>query len=654
MPDTRQSADAPVAVAHLDRGFLRLLWVVGGLSLALCLLMVVSHDPSFNRFTFVQERVHVAVETLSMAMAAMVFLFVRKRENPDPGLPLVRYSVGYAFLAMGILDLAHALMPAGNLFVWFHVLATLLGGGGLALVWLPAPRRERVPLALTVGLLLLCLGGSLLFPGAIPPMRVGPDFSPVAEGMNLAGGVLFLVAAVRIGWLFRRYRQLPEAIFALSAGMLGAASLVFPWSEVWGLDWWLWHLVRLLSFGVALLLVVYEYRATKALLQDRLVELGIAEQRLKESQERLTQATQANEIGLWDWNVQTQELVWDDTMFRLYGLRREDFSGSYEAWQASVSPEDLKPAEAALFKAVEGPDPFDYTFRVRLPQGGLRYISAKAAVIRDGEGRPLRMVGTNWDVTSKKVLELDLARRNTDLEAANRQLELRNRELDEFTYVASHDLQEPLRKLVSFSQLLKEDLPGEVPERAAKDLGFIMDAAHRMQVLIQDLLAFSRTGRAEVKPQITALDACLDAALSDLSVLLEESKGEVVRQPLPTVHVDPALIQRLFLNLVGNALKFTRPGEVPRVEISAASCAEGWRFEVRDRGIGIDPAHAEQIFAPFKRLHGRGEYGGTGIGLAICRKIVDRHGGRLWVESEEGQGARFLFTLPGEAPWAAH
>lgn len=232
------------------------------------------------------------------------------------------------------------------------------------------------------------------------------------------------------------------------------------------------------------------------------------------------------------------------------------------------------------------------------------------------------------------------------LEEHNRQLEEANRELDEFTYVASHDLQEPLRKLMSFGKLLPMDLGKDLPEKAAEDLKFIIDAAGRMQALIQDLLQLSRARRSELALTTISLDECANRAIDILEDRIAESGAVIQRGQLGNVRGDRTLLTQLFQNLIGNAIKFRRSGNAPEIHLTK-ECQDGVHvFGVKDSGIGMKPEYLECIFAPFKRLHGREEYEGSGIGLAICRKVIDRHGGKIWVESEFGVGSHFRFSLP--------
>ncbi|MCG8406925.1 MAG: PAS domain S-box protein [Phycisphaerales bacterium] len=257
------------------------------------------------------------------------------------------------------------------------------------------------------------------------------------------------------------------------------------------------------------------------------------------------------------------------------------------------------------------------------------------------EGGEIVFAGIVRDVTERNRAEAELNEQNEELIR-------KNRELGEFTYVASHDLQEPLRKLVSFSKLLETDIGGNLPKRAAEDLGFITDAARRMQTLVQDLLKLSRAGRSDLDKKRMDLNVCVDQAINSLAARIEETDAQITRDDLPVVFGDQTLLTQLYQNLISNALKFIPPDQRPAVRITSEVIEGEWIFGVRDNGIGMKSEYLEQVFAPFKRLHGRTEFEGTGIGLAICRKAVERHGGHIWVESEPGKGAHFKFTILGK------
>jgi PAS domain S-box-containing protein len=285
-------------------------------------------------------------------------------------------------------------------------------------------------------------------------------------------------------------------------------------------------------------------------------------------------------------------------------------------------------------------------------KGSQHWLLTTKVPLRDDDGKTVGIVGMSRNITQRKRMAQELAEHAALLEQANADLERRNQELDEFTYVASHDLQEPLRKLIAFSGVLREDMAGGDEEEIAKDLEVIAGAAGRMRQLVQDLLALSRSGRQEMKWEEVALDHCVERALDALELRVLETKATIRREPLPVVKGDPSLLTQLYQNLIGNALKFHGEGP-PVVRLAGERAAEHWLISVSDDGIGIKTEYAEQIFSPFKRLHRRDEYEGTGIGLAICRKIVERHRGRIWVESEPGSGAHFKFTIDepqGEKP----
>ena len=238
-----------------------------------------------------------------------------------------------------------------------------------------------------------------------------------------------------------------------------------------------------------------------------------------------------------------------------------------------------------------------------------------------------------------------LARERETLARQTADLARSNADLEKFAYVASHDLQEPLRTVASYTKLLERRYRGRLDRDADEFIAYAVDGAVRMQRLIDDLLAYSRVGTRGKSFEPTDCEAVLDRALANLRVAIEESGAVVTREPLPTLMADGAQLAQVFQNLIGNAIKFRAP-EPPEIHVSAARGDGEWVVAIRDNGIGFDPADAERIFMVFQRLHSHAEYPGTGMGLAICRKIVERHGGRIWVESEPGKGATFRFTVP--------
>lgn len=256
------------------------------------------------------------------------------------------------------------------------------------------------------------------------------------------------------------------------------------------------------------------------------------------------------------------------------------------------------------------------------------------------------------NMRQRVVAELETSRAATAL-LDEQTIELRrsNAELEQFAYVASHDLQEPLRKVASFCQLLEKRYGDQLDGRGTEYIGYAVDGAKRMQVLINDLLTFSRVGRLNAASADVPLDDELDDALGNLSAAIEESGAEIVRTgPLPTVEGDPTLLTMLWQNLVGNAIKFRKPEVAPRVVIDCVAGTEEreglWVFTVSDNGIGISEEFSDKVFVIFQRLHAREVYSGTGIGLALCKKIVEHHGGSIWIDNDYTAGTQFTFTLP--------
>jgi PAS domain S-box-containing protein len=248
------------------------------------------------------------------------------------------------------------------------------------------------------------------------------------------------------------------------------------------------------------------------------------------------------------------------------------------------------------------------------------------------------MLGLVRDITERKLMVETLRDRTESLERSNK-------ELEQFAYVASHDLQEPLRMVASYTQLLSKRYKGKLDSDADEFISYAVDGANRMQMLINDLLDYSRVGTRGKDFVMTKFDDVLEKTLGDLKKAVEESGAKVTIDPLPSLMSDEGQIGQLFQNLISNAIKF-RGDDPPQIHISSEKNENKWIFSVRDNGIGIDSEYSNRIFEIFQRLHSKEEYAGSGIGLAICKKIVERHGGNIWIESEPGKGSTFYFTIP--------
>jgi len=322
---------------------------------------------------------------------------------------------------------------------------------------------------------------------------------------------------------------------------------------------------------------------------------------------------------------------WNKGAERLFGYTAAEMVG-YSVLR--LFPEELQPQFPALVETLLERGRHELEIRQRRKSGEDCYSHISVSLRRDPQGAPIGMIGYAIDITARKQAEIAVQRIND--------------ELQQFAYIVSHDLTEPLRTMNRFVQLLASRYQGKLDATADEYIAFITDGAQRMQQMLADLLTYTRVGGQAMTRAAVDCNALLDRVCNDLQIAIQESGARITHDPLPTVRADATRLGQVFQNLIGNALKF-RGAAPPRIHVSAQREGRRWRFAVRDNGIGVDPKQAERIFQVFQRLHSR-EYQGTGIGLAICKKIIERHGGRIWVESTPEEGATFYFTISdGEA-----
>ena len=314
--------------------------------------------------------------------------------------------------------------------------------------------------------------------------------------------------------------------------------------------------------------------------------------------------------------------------------------GNVNTWGELMHPEDKPWVMEKLDNHLkDSSNSYDFDYRMRGKNGDWKWIGNFGKVVDyNQDGEPTRMVGLHSDIGDRKQNE-------ETLKQINRELKASNEELEKFAYLASHDLREPLRMVTSFTQLLAQKYSGKLDADADQIIGFAVDGASRMEQLIHDLLEYSRVGKTDKSWELVNIEAVLDRALNNLQVSISETNIEINRTQLPLVFGEQGQLVQLWQNLIENAIVY-RQQEPLIVKIRAEEHQDHWLFSIKDNGIGIAPSYQKRIFKIFQRLHTKQEYPGTGIGLAICNKIVDRHGGEIWVESELGKGATFYFTLP--------
>jgi PAS domain S-box-containing protein len=327
------------------------------------------------------------------------------------------------------------------------------------------------------------------------------------------------------------------------------------------------------------------------------------------------------------------------------GVERERLIGSSFSEYFTEPPM----AEAGYQKVLAEGLVQDYPLTIRHVSGRTTDVLYNAVVYRNEAGRVQGVFAAARDITERKQAEAELARYRDHLEELVRvrtaELARSNQELEQFAYVASHDLQEPLRAVTGYLGLFEQRSGEHLDDRSRQYVAGAVQGAARMHTLITDLLTLSRVGTHGQTFETTDLNAVLDHALDGLRASVNETGAKIASDPMPTLRVDSSQMVQLFQNLIGNALKF-RGDRPPEVHLGAERRAGEWVLSVRDNGIGIEPQYFERIFLVFQRLHGRNQFPGTGIGLAICKKIVERHGGTIWIESQVGQGSTFYFTIP--------
>ena len=371
----------------------------------------------------------------------------------------------------------------------------------------------------------------------------------------------------------------------------------------------------------------------------RTEELTWANRALRESETRLNLAVKAGAVGTWDLDVHAGTMVWNEQMYQFFGVTPSEYHGTYKEIIALIHPEDRPGVEQAVAESLETGKSFSVEHRVVWPDNSVHHIAARGEVYSNKGLSSDRMIGVCLDVSHRKETEQALQEVVEDLNRSNSDLE-------QFAYVASHDLKEPLRMVASYTRLLAEEYEDLLDEEGKKYIHYATDGARRMQELIDDLLAYSRIGRTTGIPRPVDLNCVMRDVRENLSVTLTKCGGVLeVCENLPTVRGCGSLLSGLLQNLIANALKFH--GDEPPVVMVSCEQQDGECIcSVRDNGIGIPPEHRDRIFQVFQRLHARSKYEGTGIGLAICKKAVDHLGGRIWVESTPGHGSTFCFALP--------
>jgi PAS domain S-box-containing protein len=370
----------------------------------------------------------------------------------------------------------------------------------------------------------------------------------------------------------------------------------------------------------------------------------IARQKTEIAEERARLAIESSELGVYDVNLLTGEMHTNTRFDAIFGFNKPV---AREVYVEHMHPEDLKIREEAHRESLKTGHLF---YEIRLIYNArIHWIRARGVVLFDDKKMPVKLLGVVQDITEQilfaEELTKQVADKTKDYQEAMEQLVKKNQELEQFAYVASHDLKEPLRMISSYSELLVRRIPQDTEAREYSY--FMTEGVQRMQALINDLLEYSRIGQKPVPFVIVDCMVLLNTVQNTLHIKIEETGTEINYSQLPKVSGVSSLLAQLFQNLIDNAIKFRNKDTTPQIIINATEENENWwLFSVSDNGIGIDKIYHDKIFVIFQRLHTRDHYPGTGIGLSVCKRIVEFHGGNIWFDSEKGEGTTFYFTLP--------
>lgn len=364
-----------------------------------------------------------------------------------------------------------------------------------------------------------------------------------------------------------------------------------------------------------------------------------AEDSLRESERKFRILTEAIEDVFWMSTPGVTRMIYISPGYeKIWEMSRESLYENPKSLLEKVHPEDQGRLVEAFREFHAKGKPYQCEYRIVQPGDWVRWILERGFPAYDEKGELIYMAGTCTDITERKMAALAL-------EKAASELDRSNKDLEQFAYAVSHDLQEPLRMIVSFLQLLEKKYRGKLDESADKYIKFAIDSATRSQTMITDMLEYSRVQTRARSFEKREAEEIFETAIGNLRAAISESNAEVTHDPLPSIFVDFSQFVSVFQNLIGNAIKFRRPGVPPKVHVSARDNGTEWLFSVQDNGIGIKPEYIGRLFQIFQRLHGK-EYPGTGIGLVTSKRIVERHGGRIWVESEPERGTVFYFAIP--------
>lgn len=366
---------------------------------------------------------------------------------------------------------------------------------------------------------------------------------------------------------------------------------------------------------------------------------------LRHSNDRYTVVTKATNNIIWDFDFKKKQVLWGEALTRLMGYQQRVNHSNW--WTEKIHPEDRERVTTKFDAFIESAEKENWSdeYRIITESGETKYMFDRGYLLFNKKGKPIRMIGSMEDISDRKEYENHLEELNSQINKRVQELAISNAELEQFAYVASHDLQEPLRMVTRFLSEIERKYNNQLDEKGKEYIHYAVDGAQRMRILILDLLEYSKIGKFDQSKENIDMNLLLEEITLYNEMALKENNATLIWKNLPTINCRRTPIQLVLQNLIGNSIKYHKPNEPIKIEISYTDLGTKWQFCVSDDGIGINPIFFDKIFVIFQRLHPKQEYSGTGIGLAICRKIIETQGGKIWVDSEEGKGSQFYFTV---------
>jgi PAS domain S-box-containing protein len=380
-------------------------------------------------------------------------------------------------------------------------------------------------------------------------------------------------------------------------------------------------------------------------------ELKRLEQRLRRLEQLMVDTQGVAHLGTWEWDISEPTATWSAELYRIYGLSPETYTPSYENYLAMVHPDDRQRVMEATNRVFHEHVPYSHDERIVLPDGSMRYLHTWAQPVLDEDGKLVRLLGVCQDITEQKRAEAQVLELSRDLERRvaerTRMLEQALRDVEAFNAMVSHDLRAPLQVIAMTCNVMAMDKSAPLPPKFGEHLARVQRSVEHMTQLVNDLLALAHVGSAAIERTDVDLSAMAADILADLRRLAPEREATVDIAPGLTCHADRGLLRSVMENLLGNAWKYSSRVAHAHIAVGATTVDGRTRFFVRDNGAGFEAAEAGRLFRPFERLHKPSEFTGTGVGLAVVQRIIERHGGRIEAQGEPGKGATFTFDVGG-------